>query len=83
MIVQCESFTDPVTLFGDPALALPGLERARAMAWQSGRLLVSGFGAYTMRTEYGVLFGLPEEQLGDAPLRSFPNGRERDELGAA
>lgn len=64
VIVQCESFTDPAELFGDPALALPGLERARAMAWQSGRLAVSGFGAYTMRTEYGVLFGLPEERLG-------------------
>jgi phosphoglycerol transferase MdoB-like AlkP superfamily enzyme len=64
VIVQCESFTDPVELFGDPALALPGLEHARAMAWRAGRLMVSGFGAYTMRTEYGVLFGLPEEQLG-------------------
>ncbi len=64
VIVQCESFTDPADLFGDPALALPGLERARAMAWQAGRLKVSGFGAYTMRTEYGVLFGRAEEQLG-------------------
>lgn len=64
VIVQCESFTDPAEIFGDRALALPGLERARTMAWQAGRLLVSGFGAYTMRTEYGVLFGRSEEQLG-------------------
>jgi len=64
VIVQCESFTDPADLFGDPALTLPGLARARALAWQAGRLAVSGFGAYTMRTEYGVLFGLPEERLG-------------------
>lgn len=64
VIVQCESFTDPADLFGDLAPVLPGLERARAMAWQAGRLVVSGFGAYTMRTEYGVLFGLPEERLG-------------------
>lgn len=64
VIVQCESFTDPAEMFGDPALALPGLERARAIAWRAGRLAVSGFGAYTMRTEYGVLFGLPEERLG-------------------
>lgn len=64
VIVQCESFSDPVALFGDPALALGGLERARALAWQSGRLQVSGFGAYTMRTEYGVLFGRGEEALG-------------------
>lgn len=64
VIVQCESFTDPVDLFGDPEFALPGLERARTIAWQAGRLSVSGFGAYTMRTEYGVLFGIPEERLG-------------------
>lgn len=64
VIVQCESFTDPADLLGDPALRLPGLERARSAAWQTGRLLVSGFGAYTMRTEYGVLFGRTEEQLG-------------------
>lgn len=64
VIVQCESFTDPAELLGDPALAMPGLERARSLAWQTGRLLVSGFGAYTMRTEYGVLFGRAEEQLG-------------------
>lgn len=64
VIVQCESFTDPADLLSDPALMLPGLERARSLAWQTGRLLVSGFGAYTMRTEYGVLFGRAEEQLG-------------------
>lgn len=64
VIVQCESFTDPAVLFEDPGLSLGGLERARALAWQSGRLEVSGFGAYTMRTEYGVLFGRGEEALG-------------------
>lgn len=64
VVVQCESFTDPVALLGDPALALAGLETARKLAWQHGRLMVSGFGAYTMRTEYGVLFGRGEEQLG-------------------
>lgn len=50
VIVQCESFADPIALTGDAELALPGLERARARAWQHGELLVSGFGAYTMRT---------------------------------
>lgn len=64
VIVQCESFADPVTLFGDPTLALPGLAAARAGAFQQGRLDVSGFGAYTMRTEYGVLFGRDEPELG-------------------
>lgn len=71
VIVQCESFTDPVELFGDPALALPGLEKARKLAWQAGRLLVSGFGAYTMRTEYGVLFGRGEAELGPRLFNPF------------
>lgn len=64
VIVQCESLADPVELFGDPQLALPALEQARADGWQWGRLQVSGFGAYTMRAEYGVLWGREEEALG-------------------
>ncbi len=62
--IQCESFADPVELFGDGKYALPGLENARLQAAQWGNLQVSGFGAYTMRTEYGVLFGREEEELG-------------------
>ncbi|MFS0851486.1 LTA synthase family protein [Novosphingobium panipatense] len=61
--IQCESFADPADLFAEPQ-ALPGLAAARGQAWQWGRLQVSGFGAYTMRTEYGVLFGRDEEALG-------------------
>lgn len=68
IIVQCESFTDPADLLGDAGCAMPGLAKARALAQQSGRLLVPGFGAYTMRTEYGVLFGRSEEALA---LRKF------------
>jgi len=64
VIVQCESFADPVELTGEQDHALSGLERARASAWQWGDLAVSGFGAYTMRTEYGVLFGRSEAALG-------------------
>ncbi|WP_235037783.1 MULTISPECIES: LTA synthase family protein [unclassified Novosphingobium] len=64
VVIQCESFADPVELFGDPAAALPGLAFARKNACQWGDLQVSGFGAYTMRTEYGVLFGREEEALG-------------------
>ena len=71
VIVQCESFTDPADLFRDSALALPGLEKARKLAWQAGRLLVSGFGAYTMRTEYGVLFGRDEALLGTRRFNPF------------
>lgn len=64
IMVQCESFADPVELFDDRSLELAGLADARAQALQWGNLLVSGFGAYTMRTEYGVLFGRSEEELG-------------------
>lgn len=64
VIIQCESFADPIELFGDPTLALPGLAAARQSAMQWGNLEVSGFGAYTMRTEYGVLFGRDEDALG-------------------
>lgn len=64
VVVQCESFADPVELTGSPDHALPGLTRAQASAWQWGDLGVSGFGAYTMRTEYGVLFGRSEAALG-------------------
>lgn len=64
VIVQCESFADPLDITGETAPVLPGLDRARAIAWQHGDLHVSGFGAYTMRTEYGVLFGRSETALG-------------------
>ncbi|MCJ2184886.1 sulfatase-like hydrolase/transferase, partial [Novosphingobium sp. 1949] len=64
VMVQCESFADPVELFGEPGPALPGLAAARARAWQWGDLQVSGFGAYTMRTEFAALFGREEEALG-------------------
>lgn len=71
VVVQCESFTDPVALLGDPSLAASGLDRARKLSWQHGRLLVSGFGAYTMRTEFGVLFGRGEEALGTRRFDPF------------
>ncbi len=64
VVVQCESFADPVALFGDPALELPALTAARRRARQWGDLSVPGFGAYTMRTEYGVIFGRSEAELG-------------------
>ena len=63
VIVQCESFADPGALTGDSQAVLAGLAHARASAWQWGDLGVSGFGAYTMRTEYGVLFGRSEAAL--------------------
>lgn len=64
IVIQCESFADPQDLFGADEPPLPGLAAARSQAWRAGRLGVSGFGAYTMRTEFGVLFGVPESALG-------------------
>ncbi|MBA3836506.1 MAG: capsular biosynthesis protein [Zymomonas sp.] len=64
IVVQCESFADPQALFGADEPPLPGLAIARSQAWLAGRLAVSGFGAYTMRTEFGVIFGVPEQMLG-------------------
>ncbi|WP_367159606.1 LTA synthase family protein [Kozakia baliensis] len=63
IIVQCESFADPAELNLQPS-QLPGLEQARQHASLHGKLHVSGFGAYTMRTEYGVLCGRSEKDLG-------------------
>ncbi len=64
IVVQCESFADPKDVFSDQMQSLPNLEEARRNAWQYGNLHVSGFGAYTMRTEYAVLFGREEKDLG-------------------
>lgn len=65
--IQCESFADPEEIFADltenQSSHLRGLASARANAYQWGNLEVSGFGAYTMRTEYGVIFGRTEEEL--------------------
>ena len=63
-MVQCESFAEPTELFDSGGADLPMLSRARRAASQWGNLHVSGFGAYTMRTEFGVLFGREEEDLG-------------------
>ena len=77
--IQCESFADPLELFGDQGIELPNLEAARRQAALWGNLRVSGFGAYTMRTEYGVLFGQGEETLGfrryDPYLTAMRDGR--------
>lgn len=66
LIIQCESYADP-SIFCDSMadnIKLPFLEKAKTLAYSQGELLVSGFGAYTMRTEYGVMFGRTEAQLG-------------------
>ena len=68
VVVQCESFADPTDLFGTCEEPLAGLAKARSLAWRCGKLMAPGFGAYTMRTEFGALFGLGEKELG---LRRF------------
>ncbi|MCE2575913.1 LTA synthase family protein [Komagataeibacter sp. FNDCR2] len=82
VVVQCESFADPrrLGLGRDVAIPpMPGLDQARQLASAWGTLEVSGFGAYTMRTEYGVLFGRGEADLGFRYFDPFLTaGRERD-----
>ena len=84
VIIQCESFADPTEIFGADAEPLAALSAARKSAWQAGDLQVSGFGAYTMRTEYGVVFGRDDAALGfrqydpfltalDDPSYALPN----------
>jgi hypothetical protein len=75
VVVQCESFADPVELIGEGDHMLSGLALARASATQWGNLEVSGFGAYTMRTEYGVLFGRNEADLGFRRYDPFLSAR--------
>jgi hypothetical protein len=65
ILVQCESFFDARRL-GPliPRDLLPGFEACCATASSSGRLEVPGWGANTMRTEFAVLTGIPESELG-------------------
>lgn len=65
VIVQCESFFDVRRLSPSiPRELLPGFDACCASAAQFGRLEVPGWGANTMRTEFAVLSGVPESELG-------------------
>jgi phosphoglycerol transferase MdoB-like AlkP superfamily enzyme len=65
ILVQCESFFDARRLGPSlPRELLPGFEACCAAAALSGRLEVPGWGANTMRTEFAVLTGIPESELG-------------------
>jgi hypothetical protein len=65
VLVQCESFFDAGRLASDIGeQLLPAFNDCRAGAALSGRLEVPGWGANTMRTEFAVLTGIPESELG-------------------
>lgn len=65
IVVQSESFFDPRRL--GPGIAphlLPHFDALGRRAVQRGRLDTPGWGANTMRTEFGVLTGLSDRDLG-------------------
>jgi hypothetical protein len=65
ILVQCESFFDARRLSPSmPRELLPGFDAACETAALYGRLEVPGWGANTMRTEFAVLTGMPESELG-------------------
>ncbi|WP_406546687.1 LTA synthase family protein [Succinimonas sp.] len=63
-LVQAESFCDPRVFSGAvPRDILKNWDRLRSQG-QSGAFRVRDFGAYTLRTEFAALTGLPPEALG-------------------
>jgi hypothetical protein len=62
VLLQLESFCDPRRL--GMAQSLPHWDALAAGAMARGRLAVPGFGANTMRTEFVVLTGLDDAELG-------------------
>jgi sulfatase-like protein len=65
IVVQCESFFDARRLSPlIPRDFLSGFASCCDSAGLSGRLDVPGWGANTMRAEFAVLTGIPEEELG-------------------
>jgi sulfatase-like protein len=65
ILVQCESFFDARRISPSlPRDLLPGFDACLQKAAMFGRLEVPGWGANTMRTEFAVLTGIPEEELG-------------------
>ena len=63
LAVQCESFSDPRRIFVD-APNLPDFQAAKPNASAYGSLDVPCGGAYTMRTEFSFLTGIPPAALG-------------------
>ena len=65
VVVQSESFFDPRRLHpGIPGDIVPNFAAGRQFGIQSGRMSVNTWGANTIRTEFSVLTGLPDEAIG-------------------
>jgi hypothetical protein len=65
IVVQCESFFDARRLSPCiPRELLSGYDTCCASAALFGRFAVPAWGAYTMRAEFAVLTGAPEDMLG-------------------
>jgi len=65
MVVQCESFFDPRRLHaGIPSDIVPAFDNCCRSGIRWGNLTVPGWGANTMRAEFAVMTGLPEEAIG-------------------
>lgn len=72
VIVQCESFFDARRVSPTvPADLLPNFDACRGSGAMFGRLQVPGWGANTMRTEFAVLTGIPESDLGYDRLNPY------------
>src|ERR1051326_47715 len=65
LLVQCESFFDARNLSPPiPRELLPAVDACSVAALPAGHLEVPGWGANTTRTEFAVLTGIPETELG-------------------
>ena len=65
VLVQCESFFDARRISTRlPAKLLPGYDACLNHGATYGRLAVAAWGANTMRSEFAVLTGIPQERLG-------------------
>ncbi|HZT86801.1 MAG TPA: LTA synthase family protein [Stellaceae bacterium] len=65
VVVQAESFFDPRGVWPDmPRELLSAFDACRGGSIQHGRLAVPAVGANSVRTEFAMLTGLPEEALG-------------------
>lgn len=72
--IQCESFVD-IAARGMSGPPLPAIERLRAESIAWGRARVPAEGAYTMRSEFGFLTGLPASVLGLDALDPYLTAR--------